>query len=81
MSATTFEPPPTYAEVVLFDKDGKNPRFNPIWLKWFVDVAAFLSGGVSSSITHNDTAGLQGGAVGEEYHLTSSQHTKVLQVE
>lgn len=40
---SNFSPPPTYAEVVLFDKEGKHPRFNPIWLKWFVDLTANLT--------------------------------------
>lgn len=55
----TFQPPPTYAEVVLYDKNATDPeqlirsaKFNPIWLKWFIDVAAglgvFGTGSVSS---------------------------------
>jgi len=38
----TFTPPPTYADPVITGRDGK-PKFNPIWLKWFLDQAAFLS--------------------------------------
>lgn len=71
-----FEPPPTYAEVVVYDKDGKNARFNPIWLKWFVDIAALLttSGGGGGSFVHNDTSGKQGGTTNQYYHLTFAQH-------
>lgn len=47
---STFQPPPTYAEVVLADPAGKQPpRFNPIWLKWFVDIARGLNAGGAGS--------------------------------
>lgn len=43
-----FEPPPTYAEVILVND--RVPQgtpghftFNPIWLKWFVDITQFIS--------------------------------------
>lgn len=43
-----FEPPPTWANPVLVEKDkltGKDKGgFNPVWLKWFVDLAAGFSG-------------------------------------
>lgn len=41
--ATSFEPPPTYAEPVITDEKTKKAVFNPIWLKWFIDVANFIS--------------------------------------
>ena len=40
----TFQPPPTYANPVLIDEVTGRATFNPIWLKWFVDVASFISG-------------------------------------
>lgn len=72
-----FEPPPTYADVVVFDEDGKHPKFNPLWLKWFLDVTALLtaSGGGGGSVVHNNTTGKQGGTANEYYHLTNSQHS------
>lgn len=75
--ATDFEPPPTYADVVLYDKDGTRPRFNPIWLKWFVDLAAFISasGGGGGGVDHNLTTNLQGGTANQYYHLTSAQQS------
>lgn len=78
--AVTFEPPPTYAEVVLVDKEGKKPRFNPIWLKWFVDIAALLtaSGGGGGVISHNSLGGLQGGTTAQYYHLTAAQRSSIL---
>lgn len=42
-----FQPPPTWANPVLMDKDPKTNEnkatFNPVWLKWFVDLTALLS--------------------------------------
>lgn len=73
-----FQPPPTYAEVVLVDERTQKGAFNPIWLKWFVDLAAFVSvsgGGSGGGVIHNDTADLQGGSSTQRYHLTQSQHT------
>lgn len=76
--ATAFEPPPTYAEVVLFDEQGKHPKFNPIWLKWFVDIAAVLTsigGGSGTGIDHDALQNLQGGTANQYYHLTAAEHT------
>lgn len=70
-----FQPPPTYAEPVLIDEKTGKPRFNPIWLKWFLDMIAIINaaGGGSGSIQHNDTSSLQGGTTNEFYHLTAAQ--------
>jgi hypothetical protein len=48
----TFQVPPTYAEIILEDKMTGKPYFNPIWLKWFVDIQAFVtvSGGPFASL-------------------------------
>lgn len=58
-----FEPPPTYAEVVLINEKTNKGRFNPIWLKWFVDLAALLPGGSAvlgtvTSVAASFTGGL-----------------------
>jgi len=47
-----FQPPPTYAEIILEDPQTKKPYFNPIWLKWFIDIQAFItvSGGPYASL-------------------------------
>ena len=76
----TIQPPPTYAELVVIDEVSGRARFNPIWLKWFIDLAQFVnaSGGVTGA-AHNSLAGLQGGTVGgggQFYHLTQSQHSR-----
>tara|TARA_R110000868_G_scaffold78757_3_gene224363 strand:- start:517 stop:858 length:342 start_codon:yes stop_codon:yes gene_type:complete len=74
-----FEPPPTYAEVVVVDEEGKKPRFNPIWLKWFVDIAAFVSssGGSGGGTVHNNTTSKQGGTTNQYYHQTAAENAAV----
>jgi hypothetical protein len=44
-----FQPAPTHAPPVIVDEVTGKSTFNPIWLKWFLDVAQFLSGTDSSS--------------------------------
>jgi hypothetical protein len=69
-----FEPPPTYVDPVEIDPFGK-PRFSPIWLKWFVDLAAALAAAAGTSgggLDHQALASLQGGSSTERYHLTSA---------
>lgn len=77
-----FQPPPTYAEVVLVDPRTNQGRFNPIWLNWFIGLAQFVnSSGGSAGVSHNDTGGLQGGVIGspgEFYHLTKAQHDGIV---
>ena len=75
----TFEPPPTYAEVVVVDDKTQKGRFNPIWLKWFLKLVTVLtnSGATSGSIQHNATGGLQGGTANQYYHLTAAEHANV----
>lgn len=65
-----FTPPPTYAQVVLYDEKTsdikelvKSAKFNPIWLKWFLDLAALLPGagaglGTVTSVAESFTGGL-----------------------
>lgn len=48
-------------------------RFNPVWLKWFIDLINQLASG--GAVDHNSLSGLQGGNSGlnQFYHLTSAQ--------
>ena len=76
--ATTFQPPPTYADPVIYDDKTRRQQFNPIWLKWFLDVAQYISvNGAGGAIQHNSLAGLQGGypTGSEYYHLTYNTYS------
>lgn len=73
--ATQFPAPPTYAEVVLIDQETKKFQFNPIWLRFFLDLVAILNGsaGTGGTNQHNNLLGLQGGAANQMYHLSLAQ--------
>ena len=73
--ATTFEPPPTYASPILIDERTKTASFNPIWLKWFLDLVGILNAGGGGVPLHNSTGSLQGGQANQFYHMTLLQNT------
>jgi hypothetical protein len=77
-----FPPPPTYAEPTIVDNISGKAIFNPIWMKWFLDVAQIFSRlgeQIGTGITHSRLIGLQGGNAGldEFYHLTATQASGV----
>lgn len=77
---SNFPVPPTYANPITKDEQGREV-FNPIWLKWFQDVAQIFSAagtGAGGLIDHNSLGSLQGGGAGQYYHLTSAQLTTLL---
>tara|TARA_R110000868_G_scaffold401148_2_gene676473 strand:+ start:1879 stop:2739 length:861 start_codon:yes stop_codon:yes gene_type:complete len=63
-----FQPPPTWALPVLVDESSGKSLFNPIWLRWFldlsrnldstgaIDIAANLAGGVAYQIPYQTAA-------------------------
>lgn len=59
-----ISPAPTYADPILIDEVTEKPRFNPIWLKWFLDLAEILNaaGGTTigsvTSVAESFTGGL-----------------------
>lgn len=65
-----FQPVPTYQDPVEVDPRTGKSGFSPTWLSWFLTLS---QGGLSTTIQHNSTLGLQGGASGQYYHLTSAQ--------
>lgn len=74
---TVFNPPPTYADPVVVNTATGKSQFNPIWLKWFLDITAFISangGGTSSPVDHESLSGLLGGTIGEHYHFNATQY-------
>ena len=72
-----FQPAPTWAPVIIENERTGEKEFNPVWLKWFLDVVGLIntSGGGAGTIQHNGLAGLQGGVANEYFHLTSAQYT------
>lgn len=72
-----IQPPPTYAEVILMDQKTKQARFNPIWLKWFIDLAGTINSAGGSTLNHNDLANIQGGTANQFYHNTAAEYAKV----
>lgn len=74
-----FQQPPTYADPVVVDEPTGKSKFNPIWLKWFLDLIGVInaSGGGGGAVAHNDTTGKQGGGGTEFFHLTAAQNTLV----
>lgn len=75
-----FTPPPTYADPVVVDQVSRRSQFNPIWLKWFLDIAQYITenSGGTSTVQHNATLGKQGGATGEYYHFTAAEHATLV---
>lgn len=71
------QPPPTYAEVVITDERTNQARFNPIWLKWFLDLVQTLNQGGGTVLDHNSLTGLQGGSAAEYYHSTAAEYAKI----
>lgn len=72
---SVYLPPPTYADVILIGPPGEDgspgqPKFNPIWLDWFVRLTQNTTSGATTD--HNTLANLQGGSANQYYHLTAA---------
>ena len=75
---TIFQPPPTYADPVIVDEATRKGQFNPIWLKWFLDLSQYINvNGGGAQIQHSALGGLQGGAANEYFHLTSAKYALI----
>ena len=75
-----LQPPPTYTLPVIIDEETGKSQFNPVWLKWFVDLVQVLNdaGGIGG-FDHNLLSGLQGGlAPSQFYHLDLQDYTDLL---
>jgi hypothetical protein len=69
MATTKFQPAPTYAMPVIEDQRTKTLVFNPIWLKWFLDLSQNLGvdgagSGAVTAITVASANGLAGTSSG-----------------
>lgn len=78
--AKDFTPPPTYADPVAVNEVTGKSQFNPIWLRWFLDIAQYISNnsGGSSTVNHQGLQNLQGGTATERYHLSNTQYTSLV---
>ncbi len=72
---TVFQPPPTWALPVIVDKTSGQGVFNPIWLKWFIDLSKNLlpAGAGSGSVT--SVAALTLGTTGTDLSSTVANGT------
>jgi len=76
-----FPVPPTYADPVIFDQIMGTQKFNPVWLRWFLDLAQLLTaagGGGIVGFDHNSLSNIQGGAANDYYHLTGTEHSELV---
>lgn len=48
---SSFQPPPTWALPILVDERTSLAIFNPVWLKWFVDLTAALPASGAGSVS------------------------------
>jgi len=74
----TRNPAPTYADPVEVDPRTGKPQFAPIWLKWFLDLAATLEGSGEEGVDHELLTNLLGGAANNHWHLTKAQRDNLL---
>ena len=72
--AGIIQPPPTWASPILEDEKTGESQFNPVWIKWFIDLVGVINVAGGGAITHNSTSSLQGGQSNEYYHLTALEH-------
>lgn len=76
-----LQPVPSYALPFIGDEQKiaeLGLKFNPLWLKWFLDVLQNLQTG--GGVDHNALAGLQGGSSGSNqfYHLTAAEYAAIV---
>ena len=51
MATNVFQPPPTWALPVTFDEVSGKAAFNPVWLRWFLDLSQNLGQGGAGSVS------------------------------
>ena len=65
MATSVFQPPPTWALPVVIDEASGKAAFNPIWLRWFLDLSQNLGpsgAGSVASVTGSGNIASSGGA-------------------
>jgi len=51
MATSVFQPPPTWALPVTVDEVSGKAVFNPVWLRWFLDLSQNLGSGGAGSVS------------------------------
>jgi len=51
MATNVFQPPPTWALPVTVDEVSGKAAFNPVWLRWFLDLSQNLGSGGAGSVS------------------------------
>ena len=78
---TAFAPPPTQLDPLIHDPATDSFVFNPVWMQWFINLAAFVTasgGGGGGAVNHESLAGLLGGSAGQHYHTDNTQYTELV---
>jgi len=73
----SLQPPPTWAEIVIVNPQTQKAKFNPVWLKWFLDLAQILNESGGTALLHNSLTSIQGGSSSQRYHLTQLQQETI----
>jgi hypothetical protein len=73
MATSVFQPPPTWALPVILDEVSGKAAFNPIWLRWFLDLSQNLGSGGAGSVS--SVAALTLGTAGTNLSYTVANPT------
>jgi len=73
MATNVFQPPPTWALPVILDEVSGKAAFNPIWLRWFLDLSQNLGSGGAGSVS--SVAALTLGTAGTDLSSTVANPT------
>ena len=73
MATNVFQPPPTWALPVILDEVSGKAAFNPIWLRWFLDLSQNLGSGGAGSVS--SVAALTLGTAGTNLSSTVANPT------
>ena len=73
MATSVFQPPPTWALPVTVDEVSGKAVFNPVWLRWFLDLSQNLGSGGAGSVS--SVAALTLGTAGTNLSSTVANPT------
>lgn len=67
-----YQDAPTFADVIIVDDRTNQPKFNPVWLSWFLGLVQIINDSGGTALNHNDLSNLQGGQSNQYYHTTAA---------